>query len=123
MVLPGIGDMLTGLVALALVVRGIQLGVPKKVLARMVLNVAIDAFVGTVPVAGDLFDFAWKSNRKNLELLQPYSGQPPQPEGSRRSKAADYALLGTVALVLLALVAVPIVAGIALAAWLLAHRS
>jgi Domain of unknown function (DUF4112) len=46
-----------------------RLGVPVSKLGRMGLNVGIDAVVGAVPLVGDLFDVAWKANRRNLRLL------------------------------------------------------
>jgi hypothetical protein len=42
----------------------------------MVSNIIIDTFAGSVPVVGDLFDVAWKSNMKNLELLEDHLGSP-----------------------------------------------
>ena len=39
----------------------------------MIFNAAIDALVGAMPVAGDLFDFAWKSNQMNLALLERHA--------------------------------------------------
>ncbi len=44
--------------------------VPRHVLARMLANVAIDTFGGSVPVLGSIFDATWKANRKNRSLLE-----------------------------------------------------
>ncbi|MGC1275291.1 MAG: DUF4112 domain-containing protein, partial [Planctomycetaceae bacterium] len=63
---PGGGDVATGLLASYIVVEAARLGIPRRTLWRMVANVAVDMAVGAVPVAGDLFDFAFKANRKNL---------------------------------------------------------
>jgi len=70
--LPGIGDMLGALLATPILVRAWQLGVPVSVMVRMLANVGIDAVVGVVPLAGDLFDFAFKANEKNVALLEAY---------------------------------------------------
>ena len=67
---PGIGDTLTTLASLYLVAEAWRLGVGKRTLARMIANVAIDSVIGAVPVAGDLFDFVWKANRRNIALLE-----------------------------------------------------
>ena len=110
---PGLGDAATGLASLALVVLAFHMRVPKVVLARMIFNILIDTLVGAIPILGDVFDVFWRSNRKNLELIQRYDITP-----DRRPTAADYLVVGLgVALVLTAL-ALPIVIGFALLRWL-----
>ena len=52
--------------------EAIRLGAPKTVLLRMVTNIGIDTVVGAVPVVGDIFDIAWKANKKNAILLHAY---------------------------------------------------
>src|SRR5918992_3050676 len=69
-IIPGIGDLISPLFTIGMLLQARQFGVPKIVQARMLINVAIDTLVGVVPVVGDLFDFAWKSNDKNLALLE-----------------------------------------------------
>jgi Domain of unknown function (DUF4112) len=85
---PGIGDAATTLLALYIVLEARRLGVPVSKLGRMGLNVGVDAVLGAVPLVGDLFDVAWKSNRRNLRLLLDHldaedrvrhGGQPPGP--------------------------------------------
>jgi hypothetical protein len=44
--------------------------VRKRTLARMIGNIVLDFLVGTMPVAGDLFDFVWKANLRNLRLAR-----------------------------------------------------
>jgi Domain of unknown function (DUF4112) len=52
----------------------------------MIANVAIDTVVGWVPVLGDLFDAAWKSNVKNMALLEGHLQRPSATKaGSRRT--------------------------------------
>ena len=68
--LPGIGDGAAMMPALYLILRARRLGVPKRVLARMALNVGVDAAVGTVPIVGDLFDLGFKANRRNIDLAK-----------------------------------------------------
>jgi hypothetical protein len=70
---PGIGDLASPIFSLFLLWHGARLRVPKIVLARMVLNVAIDTAVGVIPVVGDLFDFAWKANAWNLAQLEKHA--------------------------------------------------
>jgi hypothetical protein len=67
--IPGVGDTATALLSAYIVWEAKRLGVPKWTLARMLANIGFDILSGAVPVLGDLFDFAWKANRRNLELL------------------------------------------------------
>lgn len=70
--IPAGGDAVTGLLAAYIVAEAAKLGVPKRTLWRMAANVAIDMAGGAVPIAGDLFDFAFKANRKNLRLIEEH---------------------------------------------------
>lgn len=76
---PGLGDLTSPLFAIALLWQSRDLGIPRVVQLRMIFNVAIDALVGMLPVAGDFFDFAWKSNDRNIALLErhAYEHRPP----------------------------------------------
>ena len=48
------------------------------ILGRMVINMMIDTVLGAIPVAGDVFDFVWKANKRNAALLDKYQQQPQQ---------------------------------------------
>jgi len=69
---PVVGDIATGLVAAYIVREAAQMGVPRRVLLRMIWNVSVDVVAGAVPLAGDIFDVLWKANRKNVALLEKY---------------------------------------------------
>jgi hypothetical protein len=66
---PGIGDILGGLASTIIVVAAWVRGVPYVTLARMVVNIAIEVLLGTIPLLGDAFDIAWKANRRNYALI------------------------------------------------------
>lgn len=68
--IPGVGDAATGALAAYLAVRAWDLGLPARVILRMAANVGIDLAVGSIPVAGDLFDVGFKANRRNVELIK-----------------------------------------------------
>jgi hypothetical protein len=102
--LPGAGDAVTALAALSLFYAAHQQGVPKRVLARMALNVAIDLIVGAVPIAGDAFDLVWKANRKNLELIERHRQERAAPP-----RFADYAYLALAVALLVSALAVPVI--------------
>lgn len=94
---PGVGDALTSVLSAYIVVEAARLGVGAPVLARMVMNVAADTVIGSVPLLGDLFDAGWKSNSRNLALLH---AEVERPGSARRGSA------GVVAGVVLALLLV-----------------
>ncbi len=73
---PGVGDVIGALLSGWILLVGIRLGAPGAVVARMALNVGIDTVVGAVPIGGDLFDFAWKSNVRNVRLLEAWLERP-----------------------------------------------
>src|SRR4030095_13742787 len=74
--IPGLGDVLTTMVSVLIVGRALQNGVHRAAILRMLLNLGIDTAVGSVPVVGDLFDFAYKANTKNIQIYrQSLSGQ------------------------------------------------
>lgn len=70
---PGLGDAAGAVFSGYLILLGSRTGLPSHIITRMVTNVAIDTVVGAVPVLGDLFDVAWKSNTRNLALLEEFS--------------------------------------------------
>ncbi|BCA78763.1 DUF4112 domain-containing protein [Desulfuromonas sp. AOP6] len=74
--IPGIGDTLGALVSGVVISEAARLGAPKSLLVKMAFNVGLDAVVGAVPVLGDLFDFAWKANQRNVQLLNAYLDKP-----------------------------------------------
>lgn len=75
--LPVAGDTLAAVVSLYFVVEAARLGVRKRTLARMLLNVLVDFAVGSIPLLGDLFDVVWKANRRNLNLVLDDLGVAP----------------------------------------------
>lgn len=72
---PGVGDLAGAALSGYIVYEAWRLGVPRAVLARMIANVAAETLLGTVPVAGDLFDAWWKANRRNVDLLCRHFGE------------------------------------------------
>ena len=74
--IPGFGDTIGALISSVVISEAGRLGAPKVLLLKMALNIAIDALAGTVPVLGDLFDFVWKANQRNVHLLDSYLATP-----------------------------------------------
>jgi hypothetical protein len=102
---PGAGDAVTGAGSIGLLALALRRGVPASVLRKMVLNILIDTVFGSLPVVGDIFDVAFKANRRNLELLRAHEGYEPKPTFGSYVIAA----LG-VSLAILSII-VPLVAG------------
>lgn len=69
---PGLGDALTSIISLLIVHHAWQTGASPFTLARMIGNVAADFLLGSVPFVGDLFDVAFKANRRNARLLEQH---------------------------------------------------
>ncbi|HEV8516300.1 MAG TPA: DUF4112 domain-containing protein, partial [Candidatus Limnocylindrales bacterium] len=82
--IPGAGDLLSGALGLYIVARALGHGLPGVVVARMVANTLLDLAIGAIPVLGDLFDFAYKSNRRNIELFERHASDPTASTRSDR---------------------------------------
>jgi hypothetical protein len=74
--IPGAGDVMSAAVGIWLIVEATRFRLPPTVIGRMVLNTLVDLVVGLVPILGDLFDFAFKSNSRNLALFRRYASDP-----------------------------------------------
>ncbi len=94
---PGLGDAVSALFSSYIILQASRLGAPGSVVTRMIANVALDTVVGWVPILGDLFDVAWKSNLKNMALLEAHVGQP---RAARAGSRKTLLLLGGVLILL-----------------------
>jgi len=83
--IPGVGDLLANLTGSVILVIAAQLGVPKIVLTRMGINIAINTLLGAVPFFGDVISIWYRSNVKNVELLERYVGKE-----SKRADSKDW---------------------------------
>lgn len=110
---PGVGDFATSAASLYILAAGVRYGVPKVTLLRMGANIAIDYLLGSIPLVGDIFDAAWKSNQKNVRLLRERA-LISAPE-AKRGRISDWLFLAVMILVLLVLLA----GSIALSLWIL----
>src|SRR4051812_30511574 len=106
---PGLGDVIAGLLSAVIPLAGWVRGIPYVALVRMVLNIAVDVLIGSIPVVGDIFDVFWKANRRNYRILQRHLRQP------HRHGWRDWAFL----LVLIATVAAVLMIPLLLFAWLM----
>ena len=78
---PGIGDIISLSISGLLVTVMARKGASGMVIIKMLWNIILDALVGTVPILGDIFDLAYRANRRNLNLLKEHYGEG-EHEGS-----------------------------------------
>jgi hypothetical protein len=83
-IVPGLGDVVGAIFSSYIVLQAARMGVSKPTLIRMMGNVALDTLIGEIPLLGDLFDVGWKSNTKNLRLLEAHLDRPATT--TRRSR-------------------------------------
>jgi hypothetical protein len=100
--LPIAGDAATGLTSAAILGLALKQGVPTIILLRMVGNIAADVLLGMIPLVGDAFDLVFKSNRRNLDLIERFRDEDAE------AGAADYLVVGLGLLLAVAMVALPL---------------
>jgi hypothetical protein len=110
---PGVGDVLAGLLSLVIPLAGWFRGVPYVTLARMAANIAIGVLVGSIPLFGDIFDIIWKTNRRNYNLLRLHLVEP------HRHTRRDWVFLLLLAGLLAGVFALPVIVFLWLISWLL----
>jgi hypothetical protein len=113
---PGLGDLTSPVFATLLIVQAIHQRVPKVIILRMLANALIDAFIGAVPIAGNVADVFWRANTKNLSLLERHARPGLQP--TRADYFFGYALAALFGMAVLVPVALAIWLAAALWAWL-----
>jgi hypothetical protein len=112
---PGLGDVLAGMLSLVIPLAAWIRGVPYVTLVRMAVNLGIGVLVGSVPIFGDIFDIAWKANRRNYRLLCRHLDAP------HRHTARDWGFLLLLASAMALVFAIPVVLVVSLIAWLVRH--
>ena len=93
---PGAGDILSLGLSGTLVATMARHGASPRLVARMMVNVILDAFVGSVPVLGNIFDLVYKANYRNAELMREY-----YEEGKHRGSVWPVVISVIVAIVVL----------------------
>lgn len=112
---PGVGDAIGALVGFVIVWRAALAGLPRIALTRMVLNILIDTLLGSVPFVGDVFDFAFKSNTRNLQIYR-------EARLGQRQYGRDWAFVIIALLVLGLALAVPVLVLFRLVHWMASAR-
>lgn len=94
---PNVGDISTALVSFYILIAGVRYGVPKITLLRMAFNIGLDYLVGVIPFIGDAFDFIWRSNKQNVDLIRE------RGEGLGKGTTGDWVFVILIILLLLGL--------------------
>jgi hypothetical protein len=94
---PGLGDLVTPVFTVAVLLTALRVRVPPIVLLRMVINAALDMLIGLVPFAGDIVDVFWKADLRNVALLERHAQRSVAP--TRGDYVFVFVCLGLVALV------------------------
>ena len=95
--IPNVGDMVTSLASFYILIAGVRYGVPKITLLRMAFNIGLDYVVGSIPFIGDAFNFVWKSNKQNMNLIRE------RATGKNVGTTSDYLFVGLIIFGLIAL--------------------
>jgi len=114
--IPIAGDVASSVVSLYILALAAEMQVPRSTMMRMGLNVAIDYFVGSIPLVGNVFDFAWKANSRNMQLLE--RSLAAQPSERRRQSVWDWVILLSLIAVLIAILVASIALTVTLIGWM-----
>ncbi len=114
--IPNVGDTLAFLPSIYILFSGVRYGVPKITLLRMAFNLGLDYLVGMIPIIGDAFDFFWKANRQNMNLIRTRAA------GHGKGTTSDYLFVFGLIGILLAVLVGSIVASGYLLIWVLTSR-
>ncbi len=103
--IPNVGDTLTSFASFYILLAGVRYGVPKITLARMAFNIGLDYIIGTIPFIGDAFDFVWKANKQNMDLIRT---RATGVKGTGSDYAFVFVILGLLVLLLISSILVSV---------------
>ena len=115
--IPNVGDTLTSFASFYILLAGVRYGVPKITLLRMAFNIAVDYLVGSIPVIGDAFDFVWKANKMNMNLIRTRAA------GHGTGKMSDYIFVFGLIFLLIAILLGSIIASGLMIYWVINNLS
>jgi len=117
--IPGIGDMIGGVLSTWIIAGALRHRVPARVIVRMIFNVVLDLLLGAVPVAGDVFDFLYEENMKNMRLLEKHRDRRRPP----RTSAGIAFVIGGIFLLILCISILILIGTVSLVLWVAGQRN
>ena len=96
--IPIIGDLIGALLSTYIMYSGIKMGVPRSVVAQMATNIALDFTIGWIPIIGYIFDIIWKSNKRNVKLIE--EAMMAKEEGDK----TNYLIIGALLIILIIII-------------------
>ena len=116
---PGVGDVVGGIMSTWIILGALRHRVRPGIIMRMIGNVVIDLLFGAVPVAGDVFDFMFEENMRNMRLLELHRDRRRPPRS-----VAQIAFVASLIVAFVIMVALMLMVGLAaLVLWLIAQRA
>jgi hypothetical protein len=109
LLLPGVGDVLGAVIGLASVVVAVRMRAHPALIARMLIHLAVDALLGSIPFLGPVVDIFYRANSRNLELLRQ--------RDVWRASPSDWLVLGGAGLAFLLALILPVLALVAFVRW------
>jgi len=111
--IPNVGDTLTSFASFYILLAGARYGVPKITLLRMAFNIGLDYLVGTIPFIGDAFDFIWRANKQNMDLIRE------RAKGNGEGTTSDYLFVIGMIVLLIGLLIGSILISLFLIGWVI----
>jgi Domain of unknown function (DUF4112) len=74
--IPGGGDTVSAALSGYIIIEAARMGLPRKALVQMVMNLVIDTVTGSVPILGDIFDVVSKANLRNMQIVESHAKSP-----------------------------------------------
>lgn len=96
--IPGVGDAIGGVLSTWIVIAALRHRVPKRRIVRMLVNILVDVFAGSIPLLGDVFDFLFEENVMNLDLLMRHRDRRQPPRSAGEIAVAATAVVAIIAL-------------------------
>lgn len=90
---PVVGDAVAALVGIWVIGEAARFGIPRLVLGRMIVNLVLDLGIGAIPLIGDLYDVAMRSNSRNLALFRRHALDPDASTRGERAFLVGLVLL------------------------------
>lgn len=70
---PWVGDAIGLLLGIYIIWIGAEMRLPREKINQMLSNVFFDFVFGIIPIVGDMADFAFKANSRNIKILREYT--------------------------------------------------